>query len=172
MISAIAAMSKNRVIGKDGKIPWNVPADLAQFKKITLFHPVIMGRKTYESWSLKKPLRNRLNIVVSSSLKPPPPNVFICNTLHDALLKTANYDETFIIGGGQMYQSTLPHYDRIYLSIIDVECDGDAFFPKLDMRKWKIGHHVNYGRCGDIPAWDFYIYERKGDKSTDEIVVY
>lgn len=172
VISAIAAMSKNHVIGSDGEIPWDVPADLAQFKKITMFHPVIMGRRTYETFGMKKPLKNRFNIVVSTTLKPPPNHVVVCHTLQHALELTANYDETFIIGGGEMYRRALPYCDRIYLSIINIRCDGDTYFPSLMMEKWKVGYHTNYGPDGDVPAWDFYIYERKGVKTTDEITVY
>lgn len=137
IISFIVAMSKNRVIGKDNKLPWNIPADLQRFKRITLGHPIIMGRKTFES--MGKALPNRENIVVTRQKKYKAEGVTVCHSLEEALKPYKNSDqEVFIIGGGEIFQQALPLVNKIYLTVIDKEFDGDAFFPEVNFSKFKI----------------------------------
>lgn len=137
-ISIIAAMAKNRTIGINNKLPWNIPEDLAYFKEITMGKPLVMGRKTFESIldQLGKPLPGRTNIVVSESGFRAG-NTMVINSFDKAvqearkIAKDAGYEEMFVIGGRQLYEQALRVADRIYLTEIHEEFDGDAFFPKL-----------------------------------------
>lgn len=126
MISIIAALGKNRVIGKDNELLWPIPDDLKRFKEITTGHPVIMGSKTYES--IGKPLPNRTNIVITRDKNYKAPGTFIAHSLEEAFEK-AGGGEIFVIGGAQIYSLALPHADKLYLTLIEDEKEGDAFFP-------------------------------------------
>jgi len=127
-VSAIAAIGKNNVIGKKNELLWRIPDDLRRFKKLTMGHPVVMGRKTYES--IGQPLPGRDNIVITRDLSFRPDGVSIFNTVDDALRYAKSLsDESFIIGGGEIYKQTLPQIDRLYLTLIDDEKEGDVFFP-------------------------------------------
>jgi dihydrofolate reductase len=134
MISLIVATSKNGVIGKNGKIPWNIPADLAYFRKMTIGKTVIMGRKTFES--IGKPLAGRRNIVISSediNIK----KVESFNGLPSSLFFSK--EEIMIIGGQSIYKETIKYADRIYLTLVDVEIEnGDIFFDPSIYENWKI----------------------------------
>lgn len=140
-ISAIAAMSKNRVIGRDNALPWHLPEDFKHFKRTTMGKPVIMGRKTYES--LGKPLPGRANIVISRDPDAVQGAVIAVATIDDAITrakeiaKADRVDEIFIIGGGQIFETTLPQTQRLYLTIIDQDYEGDSLFPELDMKEWQ-----------------------------------
>ena len=125
-ISLIAAMAKNRVIGKGNQMPWHLPADLKHFKETTLNHPVIMGRKTYES--IGKALPNRHNVVVTRDRHYQLNDADVVHSL-DAALAFVTGEEIMIIGGGNIYEQMLPQADRLYLTFIDLEVDGDAHFP-------------------------------------------
>lgn len=130
VVSLIAAMSSNRVIGQDNKMPWHLSADLKRFKQITTGHPVIMGRKTLDS--LGKPLPNRRNLIVSRTPKAhSTPGCEFFGSLEDALKACHSNDEVFIIGGEQIYRLALPFANRVYLTVIDKTYAGDAFFPEL-----------------------------------------
>lgn len=137
MISIIAAMSRNRVIGKDNKIPWHLPEDLKRFKSLTKSNPVIMGRKTYES--LGKALPGRLNIVVTKNRMFNPRDALVATNLEDAINTATCHteNEIFIIGGGEIYCQALDLADRIYLTIIDQDFTGDTFFPQLNPTIWR-----------------------------------
>lgn len=130
-ISMIAAMSENRVIGKGNDLVWHLPADFKFFKDTTKGHPIIMGRKTFES--LGKPLPFRTNIVISNSLSEVPDGTVLVRSLEEAVSKAngLNTDETFIIGGASIYRESLEVAKRIYLTLVHHEFDGDAFFPEL-----------------------------------------
>ncbi|WP_372941817.1 type 3 dihydrofolate reductase [Shewanella sp.] len=135
-IAMIAAMANNRVIGKDNKMPWHLPEDLRHFKAMTLSKPVIMGRKTYES--IGRPLPGRHNIVISRN-----PQLSIdgvtCVTDFDAALKAAgDCAEVVVIGGGQLYEQLLSQADVLYLTMIDLDVDGDTVFPAWDDGSWVI----------------------------------
>jgi dihydrofolate reductase len=136
-ISIIAAIGKNRVLGKNNKLLWHIPEDLRRFKNLTSGHPVIMGRKTYESIfaMLGKPLPNRTNIVVTHLDYPAPEGVIVSHSLPEALSRAKDSkgsEEIFIIGGGQIYEAALPFTDRLYLTLIDDEQEGDTFFPPYE----------------------------------------
>lgn len=126
-VSIIAAMSRNRVIGRDGAIPWNMPADMSKFRDLTRGHTVIMGRKTFES--IGRPLPGRKNIVVTRQPDYPLSGALTAASL-DAALRLAEEDgEVFICGGGDIYAQALPYAARIYLTVADFEAEGDIFFP-------------------------------------------
>jgi len=128
-IAMIAAMANNRVIGKDNQMPWHMPADLAHFKRTTLGKPVIMGRKTYES--IGRALPGRLNIVITTDSHYQLADAVVVNTIEDALNQAQEQapDEVIIIGGGKIYSSLLTKADRLYLTLIDLDTDGDTLFP-------------------------------------------
>lgn len=123
----IVACSRNRVIGKNLQLPWRLPDDLKRFKELTLGHPVIMGRKTFES--IGKPLPGRKNIVITRQKSFGPDGVKTVSSLDEALEVISGVSEAFIIGGGEIYQMALSRADRIYLTWVDAEVDGDAYFP-------------------------------------------
>ncbi len=129
-ISAIAAISKNRVIGKDNGLIWAIPEDLRRFKQLTTGHAVIMGRKTYES--IGKPLPNRTNIIITRDKNFTASGCIITNSLDEAFKQADNDTEIFVIGGGQIYEQALSKIDRLYLTVIDQEAEGDTYFPAYD----------------------------------------
>ncbi|GAA5101546.1 dihydrofolate reductase [Wohlfahrtiimonas larvae] len=130
-ISLIVAIAQNGTIGINNSLPWHLPDDLAFFKKSTINKPIIMGRKTYES--LGRPLPKRDNIVISRNPAPQdlPENVFYFNTLEAAILAYQNTPEVMIIGGAQLYCSALPYMNRLYLTIVESEVEGDTFLPEV-----------------------------------------
>lgn len=134
MISLVAAMSKNRVIGKNNTMPWHLPADLKHFKSVTMGKPIIMGRKTFES--IGKPLPGRRNIVVTHQEKEFP-GCDVFHSLEEALKSVASEPEVMIIGGANVYAQVLPKVQRMYLTFIDLDVDGDAFFPAWDESQWR-----------------------------------
>ena len=125
-INLIVAMAKNRVIGIDNKMPWHLPADFAWFRKTTLGHPVIMGRKTYES--IGKPLPGRRNMVVSRNPEWRADGCELFNSLDAVLVSVPVETQAFVIGGASLYVAALPMADRIYLTEVDTTLDGDTFF--------------------------------------------
>ena len=141
ILSVIVAMAHNRVIGLNNQMPWHLPADLAWFKKNTLNKPVIMGRKTFES--IGRPLPNRHNIVISrqiESIDNKISNVSWVKSIDEAisLAQAQQPDEVFIIGGGNIYQQVLPLIDRLYLTHIDAELQGDTYFPDYLPEQWQV----------------------------------
>ena len=135
MISIIAAVSKNGVIGVDNKLPWDLPEDLKRFKELTTGNVVIMGRKTYES--IGKPLPNRINIVVTRDKNFFTPNVIVANSLDSALLKAGGNKDIFIIGGGEIYKQSIGFADKLYITEVDMEVEGDTTFPTIS-DQWSV----------------------------------
>lgn len=129
-IALVAAMAANRVIGKDGNMPWHLPAELAYFKSVTLGHPVLMGRTTYES--IGRPLPGRTNIVLSSRYSQPYTDergvIWVANP-QAAVTAAAGAERLMVIGGGRVYAELLDYADELYLTHIDLQTDGDTFFP-------------------------------------------
>jgi len=130
-------MSKNRVIGVNGKLPWHLPADLKRFRELTTGHHIIMGRKTFESLP-KGPLPNRTNIVVTRQKKFEASGCVIAHSISEAVEKAKGDAETFIIGGAEIYKAALPMAHRIYLTLVDQTIDGDAFFPEFSNDEWTL----------------------------------
>ena len=137
-ISAIAAMSLDRVIGKDNQIPWHLPADLRFFMRTTQGHHVIMGRKNY--LAMGKPLPRRTNIVITRNPYFISSGCLVVHSLGEALALAHARGETeaFIIGGGEIYTLVMDYLDKIYLTTIDLHVDGDVFFPEIDLSGWRV----------------------------------
>ena len=129
-INIIVAHSKNMAIGKANSLPWHLPDDLKRFKKLTTGHPIIMGRKTYQS--INRPLPDRTNIVVTRDMGLEIPGCVVVHSAAEAIKKAQEFDqeEIFIIGGAEIYKETLPLADRLYVTVVDMYVDGDAFFPE------------------------------------------
>ena len=136
-VSLIVAVSKNGVIGKQNSLPWYLPADLKRFKQLTTGHPIIMGRKTYES--IGKPLPNRTNIVVTRDTEYRADGVFVVSSVDDALklaFESVGGEEVFIIGGAEIFRRTIPTADKLYMTLIDATIDGDVLMPEIDLGEW------------------------------------
>jgi len=136
MINLIVAISRNRVIGKENQLPWHLPEDLKRFRLITNNNVVVMGRKTH--LSIGKVLPNRLNVILSRDTKwynPLGDNCVVCYSVEEVIEKF-KYRDLFIIGGSEIYNQFLPHTDKIYLTLIDKDFEGDTYFPNLG-DNWK-----------------------------------
>ncbi|MDX1481992.1 MAG: type 3 dihydrofolate reductase [Woeseiaceae bacterium] len=159
-ISLVVAASANRVIGKDGKLPWHVPADLQRFRAITMGHPIVMGRRTWES--IGRPLPGRRNIVLTSNARYVAEGATVVTSPASALEAASDAEEVMIIGGGQVYELFLPLAERVYLTRIDATVDGDAFFPVLDAAEWRLIECEPH-RVGDAagPGFRFETLERR-----------
>ncbi len=134
-IALIAAMANHRVIGMHNQMPWHLPADLKHFKAITLGKPIIMGRKTFES--LGRALPGRDNLVVSRQTDYDAPGATVYANLENALSDVKHVPEIMVIGGAQLFEQALPLADRLYLTFIDLEVEGDTFFPEWDSAQWR-----------------------------------
>lgn len=137
-ISCIVAIAKNNVIGKDNDIPWYLPADLKYFKKTTLNHHIIMGRNCYES--IGKPLPKRTNVILTRNPFFIVSNCYVTHSIDEALRIAKDNEETeaFIIGGAQIYEQSMQQWDKLYLTEVDLEVEGDIIFPKLNMDEWEL----------------------------------
>jgi len=137
IVSAIVATAKNNIIGKDNDIPWYLPADLKYFKKTTLHHHIIMGRNSFES--IGRPLPKRTNIVVTRNPFYVATGCIVVHSIEEGLEIAQNNEETeaFIIGGAQIYKQSMDLWDRLYLTEVDLEVEGDTAFPELDPSAWK-----------------------------------
>ena len=156
LISLIVAMASNRVIGRQGDIPWKIPGEQKMFKEITLGHAVIMGRKTYES--LACPLPGRTNIVVTRQTDFQAPGCIIAQDLAGAIKSCPNNEnEAFIIGGGLLYHEALVLADRIYLTLIPREIPGDTYFPEIPEAEFEI---TKSEFVDAVEPYHFYIYQR------------
>jgi dihydrofolate reductase len=135
MISIIAAMAENRVIGRENSLPWHLPNDLKHFKRLTSGHAIIMGRKNYES--IGRPLPERTNIVVTRTPDYRAPGCTVVHSIGDALVAAGDDPEVFIIGGAELYAQTLARAHRLYLTEIHAHVSGDTYFPNFDMNAWR-----------------------------------
>ena len=162
-VSLIAAVAKNGAIGNKGKIPWRLSDDMKYFATVTNGHTVIMGRKTYESIlkHLGKPLPNRTNIVVTKQEDFNAPSCIIAGNLN-AAFKAALNEKIFVIGGSQIYETALPFADKLYITHVDADIEGDVFFPKIDAKEWaKTGEDCHTKDDKNDYNYCFTIYERQ-----------
>jgi dihydrofolate reductase len=136
MLSIIVAVAENNVIGKDNGLIWKLPRDMKHFKETTTGHYIIMGRKTFESNG--RPLPNRTNVIITRDEKYKAEGCVVVHSLEDAIKEAKNEQEAFIIGGGVIYDLSMPLVDRIYLTKIHHAFEGDTFFPELNMDDWNI----------------------------------
>ena len=137
--SIVVAVARNGVIGRDNQLPWKLPKDLAYFKRVTMGHPVVMGRRTWES--IGRALPGRHNIVVTRDPSLEAPGATVVTSLADAWKAAGGADEVSIIGGTSIFRETLPVADRIHLTEVEADVEGDTFFPELDRGDW-IEHEV------------------------------
>ena len=154
---AIAAMDMNRVIGRDNQIPWHYPADMKHFIRTTRGHPVVAGRKTYESFKVH-PLPGRLNLILTRNPDyTSDEGVIVCQTLDQAVAaaRESNATKLFVLGGAEIYQLALPNTDEMILTFLPIEVEGDAYFPALNEEEWEVVDEkkdqdlvfITYRRC-------------------------
>lgn len=164
-LAMIAALAENRVIGLDNKMPWHLPADLKHFKAMTLGKPIIMGRKTWDS--LGRPLPGRLNLVVSHQPDLRLDGAEAFTSLDAALVRAEQWareqgvDELMLIGGAQLYGQALSQAQRLYLTRIEADPEGDAFFPAFDEAEWQRTDCQAHPAQGEAPAYRFETWQRR-----------
>ena len=163
-VSLIVAATRNQVIGLDNQMPWHLPADLRYFKQRTLGKPIIMGRKTWES--LGRPLPGRLNIVITRQTDIALEGAEVFADLEAAIERGQEWaaqqgvDEVMVIGGGQLYQQALALAQRVYLTRIELELDGDTFFPGLDAQLWQKTDAQIHPAQEQEPGYTFEVWQR------------
>lgn len=165
LISLIAAVARNNVIGANQSIPWRIPSDFAWFKQTTMGKPMVMGRKQFETFP--RPLPGRPHIVVTRQPGYAPEGVIVRHSLEDGLAaareiaSACGVDEIMVIGGGDIYAQALPHADRLYISHVDLEPDGDVRFPAIDPDAWEVTGEPDVPRSALDPlTYTVKIYER------------
>ncbi|MGE5583877.1 MAG: dihydrofolate reductase [Bacillota bacterium] len=159
MISIVVAMAKNRVIGCKNRIPWRLPADLAYFKRLTVGHPVIMGRRTFES--IGKPLPGRENVVITGNQNYQPDGCLVLHSLEEAR-RFCSGRNVFIIGGARVYEQFFPDADKLYITLIGENFAGDAFFPEIDEKRWKLVSKTDGVKDEKNPyRFAFLVYEKQ-----------
>lgn len=162
IISTIVAKAKNNVIGKDNDIPWYLPADLKYFKKTTLNHHIIMGRKCYQS--IGKPLPKRTNVIVTRNPFFIVSNCYVASSVEEALeiAHDNGEEEAIIIGGGEIYKLTASLWDKMYITEVDAEIEGDIYFPEIDEKKWnKVSEDFHEKDAKNEYDYSFLVYEKK-----------
>jgi len=165
-IAIVVAVSENGVIGNDNALPWRLPRDLQYFKSVTLGHPIVMGRKTFDS--IGRPLPGRTNIVVTRQTNWIAPGVEVAHSL-DAAIKLASsaaeaagVPRVMIIGGAEFYAQILPECDRLYLTEVHADVDGDAYFPKFDRSQWlEVSRERNAADASNPFAYSFVVLDRR-----------
>lgn len=166
LFTAVAAMGRNRVIGSGGKIPWDLADDRIYFRKVTLGKVMILGRKTYEA--IGRLLPDRVHIIVTSDKQYQVPGALIAHSKQEAIkLATSeaakiHEDEIIVAGGGKIYEEFLPETDRIHLTYVDAEPEGDAMFPELDLTKWdEVSREHHAKDQHNQYNFDIVVYERR-----------
>jgi dihydrofolate reductase len=158
-IALIAALAQNRVIGVNNTLPWRLPEDLQHFKALTLGHHILMGRKTFES--IGRVLPGRTTVIVSRTGYNAPAGCLVTDSIPAALDACAGDAEVFFVGGAQLYAQVLPLAERLYLTEIKAEFDGDAWFPAFDRAEWdEISRDPRFDAASGL-HYDFVIYQRK-----------
>ncbi|HSH86257.1 MAG TPA: dihydrofolate reductase [Methylophilus sp.] len=158
-LSLIVAHADNRVIGFNNQLPWHLPEDLKRFKKLTMGHHIILGRKTFES--LGRLLPGRTTVVVTRDLAYTVDGAKVVHSIPEALAACAGDDEPFLIGGAELYLQGLPQVTRLYLTRVFVKVEGDAFFPELDMGEWElVSKQANTSEKG--LQYSDMVYQRRG----------
>jgi dihydrofolate reductase len=160
LISLLVAVARNGVIGRDNKLPWHIPADLKRFKQLSLGKPIIMGRKTYDSIieQLGKALPDRDNIVITRNPDFKAPGCKVATSIEEGLKLAGNAAEVVVIGGGQIFEETLPIADRVYMTWVHADVPGDAYFPEVDWSKWRVSFREDHPE-GALP-FEYVNYEK------------
>jgi len=160
IISIIVAIGNNRVIGVNDKLPWDLPADLRHFLQMTMGKPVIMGQKTFES--IGKPLPGRTNIILTREKDFSPPGCIVAYSIEEALAACGEFEEVMIAGGVSIYGQFLPLANRMYLTLIEGDFEGDAYFPEFDWNDWNEVERVENQPDQENPyKYTFVTLERK-----------
>ncbi|WP_277252033.1 dihydrofolate reductase [Neptunomonas phycophila] len=164
-LAMIVAQSSNRVIGRDNKLPWYLPGDLKYFKQATMGKPIIMGRKTFES--IGKPLPGRLNIIISRDASFTAQGIKVVMSLPEAIELAESQalidgvDEAMIIGGAQIYALALPEVERLYITQVHADIEGDAYFPEFNRSQWTELGREDFSAQGPNPYdYSFIVYQR------------
>ena len=158
-LSCIVAVADNGVIGKDNELPWHLPADLEHFKTLTMGHAIIMGRKTFES--IGRPLPGRTSIMLTRSRDDAPEGVTVVGSLDEALESCGKDADAFVIGGASVFREALPRCDRLYLTRVHADIEGDTFFPPGSLRGWTLLEDEPHPPDEKHPyPYSFQIYER------------
>jgi len=161
MISLIWAMADDRVIGIENRLPWKLPADMKWFRQHTLGKPIVMGRKTFESFG-SRPLPERTNIVITRDEDYQAEGIVVVHSIGDALISAGDAEEVMIIGGASFYEQMLPKADRLYITQVHGKFDGDAFFPEFDMSEWKQTLCEDHDKDEKNPCrYTFSIFDRR-----------
>ncbi len=168
-LSLLVAMSKNRVIGKNNQLPWHLPEDLKHFKALTMGHPIIMGRKTYES--IGKVLPGRINIIVTRQKNYVIPSAIVVDSIQSAFAagfeENSAKNEAFVIGGEEIFHQALAFSQRIYLTEIQKTFDGDTFFPELNSQEWhETKRAIHFSEGIEQLEYHLVILDRKTPCST------
>lgn len=163
-LSILVAMAKNRVIGRNNRLPWHLPADLKHFKFLTMGQTIVMGRKTYES--IGKPLPGRANVIITRQADYEVPGAMVVHSLEDALLiceeTSTGHSEHFIIGGEKLYRQAIKICQRMYITEIQRDFDGDVFFPEFDRDEWdETQRDKHIAESEDNLEYHFVVLERK-----------
>ncbi len=160
-ISLIWAMDENRLIGSNNRLPWKLPADMKWFRQHTLGKPIVMGRKTYESFGAR-PLPERTNIVITRDNGYRSEGAVIVHSIDEAIKKAGDVDELMIIGGASFYEQMLPRAEGLYITHVHGQFDGDAWFPEFNLDDWReVESHAHAADDRNSHACTFVIYERK-----------
>ena len=158
-LSVIVAMAANRVIGHENRLPWHLPADLQHFKATTLGKPVLMGRKTWES--IGRPLPGRTNIVITRDTAYTAEGCVVAHSLGEAIQAAGEAEEIMIIGGAELYRQALPQTDRLYLTLVHGDFEGDTRFPEWQQDEWRETARIDHGADDKNPhAYSFITLER------------
>ena len=160
MISIIVAIAENYAIGKNNDLLWHIPGDMKMFKRLTSGHTVVMGKKTWESLP-RRPLPNRVNIVISDDPEDRFDQCVMAGSIEDAINKLNSSDENFIIGGASVYRQFLPFSDRLYITWVHKSFEGDVFFPEIDFSEWLLISNENISAGGENEfSYSYSIYDR------------
>jgi dihydrofolate reductase len=157
--SLIVAMSENRVIGRDGRLPWRLSADLQRFKRLTMGHHLVMGRKTWDS--IGRPLPGRTSIVITRDPAFRAGEALVAHSIDQVAGLASGADQVFFIGGAEIYRQVLPFVERIYMTLVRAHIDGDTFFPAWDPHRWRLVESVS-GQADERNQYDydFLTYDR------------
>jgi dihydrofolate reductase len=156
-LSIIVAMARNRVIGVDNRLPWHIPGELKYFKQLTMGHHIIMGRKTYES--IGRPLPGRVTVIVTRDTRYSQEGCLVAHSLEEAIRLAEGDEEVFFVGGDSLYRQALPLVDRLYITEIQADFEGDAHFPEFDCGIWSEASRSPQV-TDDGLGFDYVVYDR------------
>lgn len=162
LISLIAAMTDQRVIGMQNRLPWHLPADFQWFRQQTLGKPIVMGRLTYES--IGRVLPGRTNIIVTRAQDYAVPDAILCHDIQSALAAAGEVEEVMVIGGASLYREVIPQAHRLYITLVHADVEGDAWFPEIDPMQWREDRRIDHDADDANPyPYSFIIYNRRCD---------